>query len=177
VAPEVSELSYGVGAVTLQGFQIPSVITRRAESTLELKSGQTFAMAGLISRSINGTSSNVPLLGDLPVLGGLFRSTRYQTGETELVVLVTASLVEPLSLASPPPVPGVTDVPPNDWDFYIWGRVRGQGPAKVSPAEAAYLKKLGFDQLKGPGSWETYEQGAAPSGATQRPMPSADTSK
>ena len=129
VAPEVSELS-NIGAIVLQGFSIPGLLTRRAETTVELKSGQTFGMAGLISQSTQARSSRVPGLGDLPVLGALFRSVRYQQGDTELVVLVTASLVEPLSLAERPPVPAEFHVVPNDWEVYSLGRVEGRGPAR-----------------------------------------------
>src|SRR5439155_26263674 len=103
VAPEVSELC-NAGAVTLQGFNIPDIATRRAETTVELKSGQTFGLAGLINQSTQARSSRIPGLGDLPVLGALFRSVRYKQGDTELVLLVTASLVEPVSLAKRPPV-------------------------------------------------------------------------
>ncbi|MGB2796526.1 MAG: type II and III secretion system protein family protein [Phycisphaerae bacterium] len=157
VAPEVSELSE-LGAVVIQGFQIPSVTTRKAETTLELKSGQTFAMAGLLSQAASGRSSRTPLLGDIPILGALFRSVRYTKGETELLVLVTASLVEPLSAATAPPVPGITHVDPNDWELFIEGNLQGRGPAKVSPADAEWLKRMGLDQLRGPGAWASYEQ-------------------
>ncbi|MHC4294245.1 MAG: type II and III secretion system protein family protein, partial [Planctomycetota bacterium] len=71
VAPEVSQLS-DVGAVMIEGFQIPSLVMRKAETTLEVKSGQTFAMAGLLNRSSTATTSRVPGLGDLPILGALF---------------------------------------------------------------------------------------------------------
>ncbi len=124
VAPEVSDLSEQ-GAVEIQGFRVPSLVTRRAETTLELQSGQTFAMAGLLLDSNQGTSSRVPGLGDLPVLGTLFSSKRYEKRETELVVLVTASLVEPLSIDDLPPTPGDDHVVPNDWEFYAEGKIEG----------------------------------------------------
>jgi len=160
VAPEVSELST-VGAVEIEGFSVPSVLTRRAETTLELKSGQTFAMAGLINRSVNARVSRVPGLGDLPILGALFRSVRYVNEETDLVVIVTASLVEPISPAGPLPLPGVMHTPPNDWQLYALGQIEGQAPAKLSASQTAWLKKQGLDQLKGPGAWATYGQEAA----------------
>ena len=172
VAPEVSQLSE-VGAVNIQGFQIPSLVTRKAETTLELKSGQTFAMAGLISHNVDARNSRVPGLGDMPVLGPLFRSVRYTEGETELVVLVTASLVEPQDLASRPPVPGSLHVRPSDWELYCRGQLAGKAPPVLSEADAAWLKKLGLDTLKGPGPWETYEHGGARSRATVRPGPPA----
>src|SRR6185503_13142243 len=130
VAPEVSELT-NAGSVTLQGFNIPGLLTRRAETTLELNSGQTFGMAGLISQSTQARTSRVPHIGDLPVLGALFRSVRYQSGDTELVLLVTASLVEPLSVANMPPTPGITHSDPNDWELYAMGKIEGKAPARL----------------------------------------------
>jgi pilus assembly protein CpaC len=155
-SPEVSDLS-DTGAVTIQGFRVPALVTRKAETTLELKSGQTFAMAGLIQHKTEATSSRIPGLGDLPVLGPLFRSIRYQRNETELVVLVTASLVEPMSVASPPPVPGFLHTDPNDWEFYIEGRIEGKKPAEISPQDARLLKQMGLDELVGPGAWDSYD--------------------
>jgi pilus assembly protein CpaC len=129
-------------------------------TTLELKTGQTFAMAGLINRVTNARSSRVPGLGDLPVLGALFRSVRYNTEETELVVLVTASLADPQSLPiEDVPYPGMTFVPPSDWELYAQGRIQGKGSAKISPAHAERLRRLGLDQLNGPGAWASHERG------------------
>ncbi len=167
VAPEVSDLS-DQGAVELQGFQIPSLLTRRAETTLEMHSGQTFLMAGLLNQRDQARNSRVPGLGDVPILGALFRSSRYLQGETELAVLVTATLVEPMSVASSPPVPGIFHVPPNDWEFFAKGKLASKSPAVVSPEEAKWLQDMGLDGLKGPGAWVTYEQEAAPSRAPRR---------
>jgi len=174
VEPEVSQLSSS-GAVEIQGFQIPALTTRRAETTLRLQSGQTFAMAGLISHAVSARVSRVPGLGDIPVLGALFRSVRYQNDETELVVLVTATLVEPQSLASMPPLPGEAHVPPNDWELYAEGRIEGKTAGRLSADDAARLKAMGLDRLVGPGAWATYEQEPAPSRAT--PAPPAPTAK
>ncbi|MHC4418436.1 MAG: type II and III secretion system protein family protein, partial [Planctomycetota bacterium] len=155
MAPEVSELT-NVGAVTIEGFSIPALVTRKMHTTLELKSGQTFAMAGLIKNKSEATNSRVPGLGDLPILGPLFRSVRYQTNETELVVLVTASLVEPMSLAKTPPLPGFLHEVPDDWELYLDGRIESQEPAKIHPDDAAWLKQNGLDHLLGPGAWDSY---------------------
>ncbi len=168
VAPEVSQLS-SVGAVTLQGFEIPSVTTRRLSTTLELKSGQTFAVAGLINQVATARSSRVPGLGSLPILGALFRSVRYQRSDTELVVLVTASLVEPVSLGADTPLPGALHVAPNDWELYGLGRIKGAAPAKLSPAQLKWLKQRGLNRLKGPGGWARYGQRAIPSEALASP--------
>ncbi len=163
-APEVSDLS-DAGAVTIQGFRVPALVTRKAETTLELKSGQTFAMAGLLQHKDEAISSRIPGLGDLPVLGPLFRSVRYQKNETELVVLVTASLVEPMSLAGVPPVPGFTHVEPNDWEFYIEGRIEGKEPAQIDSGNAESLRQMGLNQLAGPGAWDSYSKPASSSQA------------
>lgn len=155
VAPEVSDLTEQ-GAVQIQGFSVPALITRRAETTLEMRSGQTFAMAGLLRQTQDARTSRVPFLGDLPILGALFRSVRYNNSETELVVLVTTSLVEPLSVAEMPPGPGVSHVPPDDWELYALGKIEGLGPARLADADAKRLRELGFDRLRGPGAWSTY---------------------
>ena len=165
VAPEVSQTS-ALNAVTIEGFQIPSLVTRRVETTLELNSGQTFAMAGLISRADNARNSRVPGLGDLPVLGALFRSVRYQRDETDLVVMVTASFVEPLSTdedISDLPVPGSLHTAPNDWEFYARGRLAGQTPVRLSEAQSAWLSETGLNRLRGAGAWATYDQAPAQS--------------
>jgi len=96
VRPEVSELS-SQGAVTLNGFQIPALTIRRAETTIELGSGQSFMIAGLMSNNSQNTIEKTPGLGDVPILGSLFRSTSYRKGETELVIVVTPYLVNPVS--------------------------------------------------------------------------------
>ena len=92
VRPEVSELS-DKGAIKLNGLVIPALSTRRAETTVELGSGQSFMIAGLISNTTRNNLDKVPFLGDLPILGALFRSTRFQRSETELVIIVTPYLV------------------------------------------------------------------------------------
>ncbi len=96
VRPEVSELS-SQGAVTLNGFQIPALTTRRAETTVELGSGQSFMIAGLMSNNAQNTIDKAPGLGDVPILGNLFRSKDFRRGETELVIVVTPYLVKPVN--------------------------------------------------------------------------------
>ena len=95
VAPEVSELSTQ-GAVTLDGFQIPALITRKASTTVELGSGQSFMIAGLMSNNAQSTIDKAPGLGDVPILGNLFRSNSFRKGETELVIVITPYLVKPV---------------------------------------------------------------------------------
>jgi pilus assembly protein CpaC len=95
VRPEVSELS-SQGAITLNGFQVPALTVRRAETTIELGSGQSFMIAGLLSNTATNTIDRAPGIGDLPILGSLFRSTTFQKGQTELVIVVTPYLVRPV---------------------------------------------------------------------------------
>ena len=101
---EVSELDF-TNAVVLTGFRIPSLKSRKAESSLQLGDGQTFALAGLIDNKISKQVSKIPLLGDIPILGALFRSTRYQEEETELVVMVTPTIIRPYEKGKVPELP------------------------------------------------------------------------
>jgi pilus assembly protein CpaC len=121
VRPEVSSLSQ-VGAVKINGMDIPSFTVRRADSTLEMASGETFAMAGMFQREMSPDEPlRFPILGDLPVIGALFQSERYRRNETELVILITPYLVKPVrdrSVATPldrpllPPPDGVVVASP-----------------------------------------------------------------
>jgi len=148
VRPEVSQLSTN-GAVELQGFVIPALTTRRAETTVELASGQSFAIAGLLKNNITHDVEKLPGLADLPILGPLFQSDRFQREESELVILVTPYLVRPVTeaqMASP------TDsfTPPNDIDRIIFGRNAKASDPVGQPAP------LGPDgtRLRGPGGFE-----------------------
>ena len=102
VRPEVSELS-DAGSVKLNGYTVPALTTRRAETTVELGSGQSLMIAGLLQNRSSNSIEKAPFLGDIPILGALFRSTSYQRAETELVIVVTPYLVRPSSgqLATP----------------------------------------------------------------------------
>jgi pilus assembly protein CpaC len=121
VRPEVSSLSR-VGAVKANGVDLPSLMVRRADTTVEVASGQTFAIAGLFQRQMSLDYEKTPELGDLPILGALFRSARYRRDETELVILITPVLVKPVrdrGLATPldrpkpppPPAPALVKAP------------------------------------------------------------------
>ncbi len=96
VRPEVSELS-SAGAIKLNGFEIPSLTTRRTETTVELGSGQSFMIGGLLRNSSSNSTEKAPWLGDLPILGALFRSNSFRRNETELVIVVTPYLVKPVN--------------------------------------------------------------------------------
>ena len=106
VRPEVSELS-NEGSVKLNDFIVPALTTRRAETTVELGSGQSFMIAGLLRNSSTNDINKAPFLGDLPILGALFRSTQVpHVNETELVIIVTPYLVRPVSGQLALPVDG-----------------------------------------------------------------------
>jgi len=96
IRPEVSELSTA-GAVVINNISIPGIAIRRTETTIELASGQSFAVAGLLLNSSRNLVNEVPWLGSLDVLGPLFRSNKFQKSETELVIIATANIVQPLS--------------------------------------------------------------------------------
>jgi pilus assembly protein CpaC len=130
VAPEVSQLS-NTGAVNLQGFQVPALSTRRASTTVELGSGQSFVIAGLLQNNLTHDLSKLPGLGEVPVLGPLFRSDRFRRNETELVIIVTPYIVRPVStpmLASP--TDGLR--PPSDADRVFLGRTTGVSAGRPS---------------------------------------------
>lgn len=129
VRPEVSELDFANGVV-LSGFRIPSLITRRVSTSIILDSGQTYAIAGLLDHRIRESVSNIAGLGDIPVLGPLFRSSRFEKRETELLVLVTPRLIRPLNAEEVPVLPTSGFVEPTDYDFYLWGRLEGRGPGE-----------------------------------------------
>ena len=144
VRPEVSQLST-TNAITLNNFQVPSLTTRRADTTVELGSGQSFAIAGLIQNNVTHDISKFPGLGDVPVLGGLFKSDRFQREESELVIIVTPYIVKPISqrqLASP--TDGLEN--PHDWERIINGGTHRQ---KKSAAPSRTVTKEG-ETLIGP---------------------------
>jgi pilus assembly protein CpaC len=123
VAPEVSQLDF-TNAISFTGAVIPALTTRRASTTIELKDGQSFAIAGLIQDEMRELVNKVPLLGEIPVLGALFRSSEYRKNQTELIIIVTPKLARPLNLAEQAmPYDGFTE--PNDVEFYLFGQLEG----------------------------------------------------
>lgn len=134
VAPEVSAID-PTTAVVLSGFNVPGLQTRRASTTVELRDGESFAIAGLLQSDFQDTIRQFPVLGDIPILGSLFRSTDFLRNETELVIIVTPRLVTPAragTLAAP------TDnfVPPSDFELFALGKLR-TSTGELSPSERA----------------------------------------
>ncbi len=104
--PEVSTIDFANG-VKFDGFLIPALRTRRAKTGVELRDGQSFALAGLLDNNESNSLSKVPVLGDIPVLGALFKSKSFQKNETELMFIVTAQLVKPLNRDDLPQMRGI----------------------------------------------------------------------
>jgi pilus assembly protein CpaC len=119
VSQEVSELDFANGVI-LSGFRIPALKSRKAEAGLQLADGQTFVLAGLLDNKVQKQVSKIPLLGDIPILGALFRSTRYSNNETELMVMVTPKIVRPLNKDEIPALPTETMKPEETSPDLIW---------------------------------------------------------
>ena len=125
VAPEVSSLDFGAG-LELQGFRIPAVLSRRAETVIELQEGQTFAIAGLMDSQLTRSDRRIPFLGDIPIIGSLFQSREVRDAQTELLVLVTPQLVYPSEQAPPLPTGELIEW---EWDRFL-------RPFNVPPADS-----------------------------------------
>ena len=118
---EVSDLD-NTNSIRLTGIEIPSFVSRKTQSHLRLKSGNTFAMAGMLNDTVRATYARVPLLGDIPILGSLFRYVQHRRDETELMIFVTPRLVRPIAPGEVPAPPGVTeDNNPNDFELFLLG--------------------------------------------------------
>jgi hypothetical protein len=125
VRPEVSSLDFS-NAIQLNGFRVPALSTRRTETEVELQDGQTFAIAGLMNNTLNSTMQKIPGIGDIPVLGYLFRSRAYQKNQTELVVMITPVIVRRGSM-------GVSSGLPSAVEPYLGA------PPKTIPQPAPYV--------------------------------------
>ena len=158
VVPEVSDLDYNQ-SLTLNGFVLPSITTRTADTTVELAEGQTLSLAGLLSTRVNATRQMTPILGEVPILGALFRSVRYERLETELVVLVTPELVSGMNPDQVPPITGEHWRYPSEGELF-WNRDLG-GPMAETARQPSMNPPPRFHG--------TY--GFAPVGA---PLPSGD---
>jgi pilus assembly protein CpaC len=129
VNPEISELDFS-NATLQNGFLIPGLETRRMSTVVEMKDGQSFAIAGLLKSVVRENISRFPILGSIPIIGALFRSTDYQKNETELVVIVTPHLVKPLDMANQP-LPTDSFIDPSTFELLLLGMLEGQPPAPM----------------------------------------------
>ncbi len=140
VAPRVSDLDFS-NAIVQQGFVIPAFTEREVSTVVELADGQSFAVAGLLSENVTETINKFPLLGDIPILGALFRSSSFKKNESELVVIVTPHLVKPLDM-SRQTLPTDKYGDPGDIRFYLLGDLVGSAKERKSSVP---LSKKGFD--------------------------------
>jgi pilus assembly protein CpaC len=140
------------------GFPLFTFTTRRVESTIECGNGQTFAIAGLLNDTVRGMAAKIPGLGDLPILGTLFSSTDYEREITELVILVTPQLVEPLDPHQVPPPPGSLITEPTDDELFLEQKLVGE--PKERPDHHGGVPRETFPAKPRPGTggnWTTTE--------------------
>jgi pilus assembly protein CpaC len=121
IKPEVSQLDTS-HPVQVAGISVPPLIVRRASTTIELRDGQSFMLGGLLQTDGANQADQLPWIGDVPVLGALFRSSQYLKHETDLVILVTPHLVRPLTPTEPIHTPQDATLPPNDVDLFLMGK-------------------------------------------------------
>ena len=139
VAPTVSALDFS-NAVQFQGTVIPALNSRTTQTTVEIGNGQTIAIAGLLNEEVRGVASRIPGIGDVPILGALFRSVEYRKNLTELVILVTPEIVAPLNPDEVPSLPGQLLRDPNDWQLYMLGMIEGEPFADASATPGSALR-------------------------------------
>jgi pilus assembly protein CpaC len=129
VDPEVSSLNFTAGAVLVPGgTPVPGLDTRKSHTTVELRQGQTLAIAGIMQLTMDGSTKRIPILGDIPIIGPFFSNDSNSRTEKELVVLVTPYLVEPMDHCQVPPSPGEEIKEPTDCEAYLLGRIEGRTP-------------------------------------------------
>ena len=136
VAPEVSTLDF-TNALAIQGFTVPAISTRRAETDIELKDGQSFGIAGLLDNRAQAQLNKIPGIGDIPVLGQLFRSRNINKSKTELMVLVTPHIVDPVHTTTPPPANPNLSVPFLDkpkFDEHMPGHEKTESSPSPTPS-------------------------------------------
>jgi len=139
VAPEVSSLDY-TNAVTISGYLIPAISTRRAETEIELQNGQSFAMSGLLDRRTTERLSKMPGIGDIPILGELFKSRDINKSFTELMVIITPVIVDPLTnptVVPPLPKPAVSNLDEKQFDSSLKSESK-QPKEQVTPPAAEH---------------------------------------
>lgn len=148
VGPEVSTLS-NVGQIQSGGFNIPSIVTRRATTTVEVGSGQTFAIAGLLQNNSNNDIKKFPALGDLPILGALFRSSEFKHDQTELVILITPYIVTPVPEGTLK-TPLDTYRPATDMERILFGKLYHENPPSAEGSKVTEGVDKKSPMLHGP---------------------------
>ncbi len=147
VRPEVSELT-DIGSVTVNGLTIPALTVRRADTTIELGSGESFAIGGLLQNNSDTVLKKYPGLGDLPILGALFRSSSYQKNESELVIIVTPYIVHPIDDPKKIHLPTDSLRPASDIERMFFNRITAN-PESVAPDGVTHLPSLSTPRLVG----------------------------
>jgi pilus assembly protein CpaC len=139
VSVSVSEREQ-TGSVAIQGTQVPVLSTRHSETTVQLEDGQSFAIAGLLQDRLESITHRVPLLGDIPIIGMLFRQNSFRREETELVIMVTADLVRPLKAGEVPPLPGEEEIAdPGALRFFLLGTIDAGKPTRPKRGPAGLV--------------------------------------
>ena len=159
----ISTRDIGIGT-QIGGGNVAGLNTRNVNTTVELRQGETLAIAGLIETNLAAQASRVPFFGDLPYLSALTGSQRVQAGEKELVIFITPELTRPLDPGQMPPLPGSEILDPGDYEFYLLGRLEGHCRDYRSPIRTDWSRIRQF---------QTIEAGslAGPSGYTPYPIP------
>lgn len=148
VMPEVSALSEANRVSTAQGVSVPAFTTRRASTSVDIGSGQTFAIAGLLRNDSTNNVSKFPFLGDMPILGSLFRSTSFRNDQTELVILVTPYIVKPISDPSKVKTPVDGYKPPNEFERIALGKLSKETHMKRNSAQPATPRDEGMNEAE-----------------------------
>ena len=152
VRPQVSELD-DTRSVTVSGIEIPALRTREVETAVEMRAGQTLALAGLVQKRSVSESTGIPYLADLPYFGVPFRRNRETIEEIELLVLVTPELIEPLEAHEVPQChPGSSSDTPNDWDFYLRGHLEVPSCGPCGPGDNCSVNGGAVIEHSGPSS-------------------------
>ena len=136
IAPEVSEIDFTLGTAT-GGVVTPGFVTRRASTSVELADGQSFAIAGLLQDNLRESVDKFPILGDIPVLGALFRSSEFQRNETELVMIVTPRVVKPITGEFHLPTDAFVE--PSAFEFFMFGAMEARHNTPADSDETASL--------------------------------------
>jgi pilus assembly protein CpaC len=130
---EVSEIDEA-NSTRLSGIEIPALTSRKGRSHLRLESGMTFALAGMLNEHINSVNARVPILGDIPIVGTLFRYVKHERSERELVIFVTPEIIRPMAPGEVPEPPGATqNYNPNDFELFMLGALTKLGSRTAEP--------------------------------------------
>ena len=142
IEPEVSQIDTTHTISVSNGISVPALIVRRASTTIELRDGQSFMLGGLLQTNNQSLIDQLPWLGSVPVLGTLFSSKSYQQNQTDLAIVVTPHVVRPMRPGDPVKTPADDSLPPNDRDFFLFGKTelthaQARAPMPVSALIAA----------------------------------------